>query len=347
MELDVLRLAVDYYHNLLNAELHINEWVQDRLSLAEPLFRFVSVYLEPGNMFNVLIPLLGICGQDLLTHLVYALSLASAVSSFEKWIYPEWRPLWRLRELYADVHGIRPRVALQSHDLSCETSGGMPCAHTMTWTALLMVVSVHLPLKGRSASWRPLVHLLIGCCTLCMWLSRLYLATEYLHQCLLSTYIAVSLLASCQRHLDHLYAQRRGWAVLLVLLFGCMAVSVYFIKLQLGIDPHWSVRQSFKWCPEPTYMRHESSPIFLLARDLGNLMGVALSLPLVQLKTDESKYSHRFLGIAMLELLNYILRLCTPKQHGRFLFLAYEFTRNALHSLILLKALPKLLNKNS
>lgn len=55
------------------------------LSLAEPLFRFVSVYLEPGNMFNVLIPLLGICGQDLLTHLVYALSLASAVSSFEKW----------------------------------------------------------------------------------------------------------------------------------------------------------------------------------------------------------------------------------------------------------------------
>lgn len=30
MELNVLRLAADYYHKLLNAELHINEWVQDR-----------------------------------------------------------------------------------------------------------------------------------------------------------------------------------------------------------------------------------------------------------------------------------------------------------------------------
>lgn len=30
-------------------------------------------------------------------------------------------------------------------------------------------------------------------------------------------------------------------------------------------------------------MKHESSPIFLLARDLGNLMGVALALPVEQL----------------------------------------------------------------
>lgn len=30
MELDVLRLTADYYHKLLDAELHINEWVQDR-----------------------------------------------------------------------------------------------------------------------------------------------------------------------------------------------------------------------------------------------------------------------------------------------------------------------------
>ncbi|XP_017856732.1 PREDICTED: glucose-6-phosphatase [Drosophila arizonae] len=347
MELDVLRLTADYYHKLLDAELHINEWVQDRLFIAEPFFRFVSVYLEPSNLFNVLIPLLGICGQDLLTHLVCALSLVSAVSSFEKWIYPDWRPLWRLRELYANEYAIRPGVALQSHDLSCETSGGLPCAHSMAWTALLMVVSMHLPMKNRSSSWRLTMYGLIGCCILSMWLSRLYLATEYLHQCLLSTYLAISLLASCQRHLNSLYSRRCSWAVLMVLLLGCLAMAVYFLKLHLDIDPHWSVRQAFKWCSEPTYMRHESSPIFLLARDLGNLMGVALALPVEQIRNNNSKYSHRFVGIAIVELLNYILRLGTPKQHGRFLFLAYEFIRNALHSLILVKLLPKLLCRKS
>ncbi|XP_023160513.2 glucose-6-phosphatase [Drosophila hydei] len=347
MDLNVLRLAADYYHKLLNAELHINEWVQDRLFIAEPVFRFVSVYLEPSNLFNVLIPLLGVCGQDLLTHLVYALSLVSAVSSFEKWIYPEWRPLWRLRELYANQHAIRPGIALQSHDLSCETSGGLPCGHSMAWTALLMVISMHLPITRRSFASRLTMYIMIGCCMLCMWLSRLYLATEYLHQCLLATYIAISLLSSCQRHLNYLYAQRRFWPVLMVLLLVYLAISIYFIKLHLEIDPHWSVRQAFKWCPEPTYMRHESSPIFLLARDLGNLMGVAIALPVDQLRNYDSKCSHRFVGIAIVEILNYILRLFTPKQHGRFLFLAYEFMRNALHSLILVKLLPKLLHRTS
>ncbi|XP_034099543.2 glucose-6-phosphatase catalytic subunit 1 [Drosophila albomicans] len=346
MDLEVFRLAADSYHHLLNAELHINEWVQEHLSLAEPLFRFISVYLEPGTLFNVLIPLMGILSQGLLTQLLYMITVVSTVSSLEKWIYPELRPLWWLRELYANGNrnAIRSGIALQSHDLSCETSGGLPCAHSMSLMAFLVILSSHLSLSSGCRNRKVLLYSIVGCCMISVWLSRLYLATEFLHQCLLGSYIAISTLSNIDRHSDYLRSRRRIHLVAIVLLLGSLATAVYFIKLRLGFDPHWSVRQAFKWCPEPTYMRHEGSPIFLLTRDLGNLMGVALSVPL-ELKPRKSSLSRRFGGILIVEIFNHILRLYTPKQHGRFAFLAFEFSRNALHSLTLIKILPKLIKE--
>lgn len=160
-------------------------------------------------------------------------------------MYPELRPLWWLRELYANgnANSFKSNVALQSHDLSCETSGGMPCAHSMCLTAFLMIASSQLSISSRLSSCKFILFGLIGSCIVSVWLSRLYLATEFLHQCLLGTYIAVSTLTSFDRHLGYLYSRRRRWTVSVVLLLGCLAVSVYFIKLRFGLDPHWSVRQ--------------------------------------------------------------------------------------------------------
>lgn len=194
------------------------------------------------------------------------------------------RPLWWLRELYASKNAIRPHVALQTYDLSCETSGGFPCAHSMSLTVFLMVVCSKLVENYRlSRHSRLFLHGLFICCTLCMWVSRLYLATEFLHQCLLGTYQAFSTCRHFKQISDYLYLRKRRWSLFFVLLLLCLAVAVYFVKLRFGYDPHWSVRQAFKWCPEPTYMRHERSPIFLLTRDLGILMGMALSFPPTQL----------------------------------------------------------------
>ncbi|KAH8418814.1 hypothetical protein KR222_008384 [Zaprionus bogoriensis] len=343
MDLQVFRLTAHYYHSLLSAELHINEWVQERLAPAEPLFRFMSLYLDSSSLFNVLIPLMGVYRHDLLVRLYCVVGLTSALGSFEKWIYPELRPLWWLRELYASEQSEKPRVALQTFDLSCETSGGLPCAHSMTLTLFLMIVSTHLP-PGAGNGRRPLwLYALIAGCTLCMWLSRLYLATEFLHQCLLGTYLAISTWSQFERQADFLYTRTVPWAVVRVHLLVGLAAAVYFVKLQLGLDPHWSVRQAFKWCPEPTYMRHEDSPIFLLARDLGILMGVGLSAPLSKCSDNAVSRWRRFAGIVSLELINYGARLATPKHHGRLAFLAYEFTRNALHALALIVHLPKLM----
>lgn len=199
-------------------------------------------------------------------------------------VYPEMRPLWWLRELYATENAYKPRVALQTYDLSCETSGGMPCSHSMSLTVFLMVVWSKLAKKFRfGRQMRLFLHCIFAWCTLCMWLSRLYLATEFLHQCLLGTFQAISIGRHLKPLSDSLYSRTLRPMLLFVFLLICLAVAIYFFKLRFGFDPHYSVRQAFKWCPEPTYMRHESSPIFLLTRDLGIIVGVALSSQFVQL----------------------------------------------------------------
>ncbi|KAH8244311.1 hypothetical protein KR026_006117 [Drosophila bipectinata] len=343
-------LVMDTYSSLLDRELCINEWAQERLSFAEPLWRFMSIYLEPSILFNLLIPLSGIYSQELLTHLLSAVTLVSTLNSFEKWIYPEMRPLWWLREQYAKGQVLnKPQVALESNNLSCETSGGLPCGHSMTFTVFVLILAsfffVHCWQRyvyWRSSIWRFFLYPLIVGVVVCMWLSRLFLATEFLHQCVLGSYFGIRALNCFEGNIKYLYSRRRRSAVMVVIILGGIAIGVYFLKLHLSIDPHWSVREAFKWCPEATYMRHEASPIFILTRDLGNLMGIALASPLSKQKTKESTFLRRCSVLGALELINYGLRQATPKQNGRFAFLAYEFSRNAFHSLTLLKYLTNL-----
>ncbi|KAH8283512.1 hypothetical protein KR018_004635 [Drosophila ironensis] len=342
--------VVDTYGSLLDRELAINEWAQERLSWGEPLWRFMSTYLEPSYLFNLFIPLCGIYSQELLVHLFSAVTLVSTLNSFEKWIYPDMRPLWWLREQFSkNVVPAKSQVALESHDLSCETSGGLPCAHSMSLTVFVLILVsflfVHIwqrCVHWRSSIWRCFLYPLTVGIVVCMWLSRLYFATEFLHQCVLGSYFGIRALSAFESNLKYVYSRGRRSSVILVGILGGLAVAVYFIKQQLEIDPHWSVRQAFKWCPEATYMRHEASPIFVLTRDLGNLMGMALASPLSKHGAKESSFWRRCSVLGALELVNYGLRQATPKQNGRFAFLAYEFARNTFHSVTLLKYSTKL-----
>nr|XP_017006878.2 glucose-6-phosphatase catalytic subunit 1 [Drosophila takahashii] len=342
-------LAQETYNITLNRELFINEWAQERLSFGEPLWLFLSHRLQPNNLFNIFIPLSGIFSQEILMHLLSAVTLVSTLNSFEKWIYPEMRPLWFLREEFANEKvPIKPQVALESHPLSCETSGGLPCAHSMTFTVFVLILASFFFVRcwDRFASWRSPVYrclmypMIVGL-VVCMWLSRLYLATEFLHQCILGSYFGIRALNTFEGNIKYLFSRPRRNAVCAVCFLGALAVAVYFVKLHLNMDPHWSVRQAFKWCPEPTYMRHEASPIFALVRDLGNLMGLALASPLYKLELKPSTFWRRCRVLGLLEFVNYGLRLATAKQYGRFAFLSYEFSRNVLHSFVLLKYVTK------
>lgn len=51
----------------------------------EPLFRIFGEYLDSGSLLNIVIPVVGIYGQDLLVSLLSVMSVANVMSSFEKW----------------------------------------------------------------------------------------------------------------------------------------------------------------------------------------------------------------------------------------------------------------------
>ncbi|KMY87749.1 glucose-6-phosphatase 2 [Drosophila simulans] len=341
----MVHIISEAYHKTLTRELFINEWAQERLSFGKPLWHFLSVQMEPNNMFNIFIPLCGIFSQEILLHLFSAFTLISTLNSFEKWIFPETRPLWFLREQFANKVVVeKPAVALESHQLSCEMTGGLPCAHSMTFTVFVLILASFFFVRcwDRSEAWRSpfcrcIMYFLIIGMVVCMWLSRLYLATEFLHQCILGSYLGIRALSTFEGNVKYLFARPRRYAVSAVCFLGGLALSVYYVKLELNIDPHWSVREAFKWCPEPTYLRHEVGPIFALVRDLGNLMGLALASPLYKLEIKQSSFWRRCRFLGVLEFVNYGLRLSTFKQSGRFVFLTYEFLRNAVHSLVLVK----------
>lgn len=161
------------------------------------------------------------------------------------------RPLWWLREQYAKGQVLnKPQVALESNNLSCETSGGLPCAHSMTFTVFILILAsfffVHCWQRyvyWRSSLWRFFLYPLIVGVVVCMWLSRLYLATEFLHQCVLGSYFGIRALNCFEGNIKYLYSRRRRNAVIVVTILGGIAVGVYFLKLRLSIDPHWSVRE--------------------------------------------------------------------------------------------------------
>lgn len=166
-------------------------------------------------------------------------------------IYPETRPLWFLREQFANnVVVKKPAVALESHQLSCEMTGGLPCAHSMTFTVFVLILAsfffVHCWDRFaalRSSFCRCIMYLLIIGMVVCMWLSRLYLATEFLHQCILGSYLGIRSLCTFEGNVKYLFSRPRRYAVSAVFFLGGLALSVYYVKLELNIDPHWSVRE--------------------------------------------------------------------------------------------------------
>ncbi|KAM7351473.1 glucose-6-Phosphatase [Cochliomyia hominivorax] len=336
--------------SLYEIEININKNIQYQFEFAEPILKIINDYIDPIYILNIWIPLVGAFNHKLLIQLAASLGIINTLSSVIKWCLPENRPLWWIKENANNYKYNFDNINIPAY--SCDTSAGFPSTHAVAFTTFVCIL-VWRFVKSFLSSYDFVLYdkflLIYAICSLIsfvLWFSRLYFLYEFLHQCVMGSIIAVALLHVINRFSKFLLNLGKLKALMMVIGFGSIPISAYFTMLYMNIDPFWSVRMAFKWCADPSYLKHESTPVFTLCRDFGYLLGVALSCPLAKSYSNSSNnYRKRLPLLLTIEVLNFIIQFHTPKQYGRFIFVGYEFLRNCLHSFLLLFLLPKFVKK--
>lgn len=136
-----------------------------------------------------------------------------------------------------------------NYDLqSCETSGGFPSSHVMAFTVFAFVLIwrfvkfITNRMNFLSYDKHMLTYAIVLALSTLLWISRLYFFNEFLHQCILTSWLAIALLFVIKRLSNILLHLSKFEAFLLVIFYGLVPISVYFAMLFMDMDPFWSVR---------------------------------------------------------------------------------------------------------
>lgn len=340
---------VDYYvQYALHSEIKLTTSVQELFKSLDLWLVGFGEYLSPESLIDNVIPLVGSTDMQLMSEMTVVLGMLNVISSVIKWVLPMYRPSWWIRE-----NNIRS-LNVNQNNFICDTSPGFPSSQSMSLTGFIFIYLLYLNLSFRTR-WLAVTLLSIP-----TWLACVYFGSHFLHQCICGSIVAVFVIESIRRlhksskgagaGVIFMQSWRKTKAIAAIATIGLFVIGIYFIKLNVGFDPHWSVRMAFKWCPDPEYLRHETSPIFVMCRDLGFMMGIALSSPLANRLQQRFEPKKSIPAAVVIVAMGYFLRSQTPKNYGRFVFVGYEFVRSAMHSFSLLSILPNLCkktNKNS
>ncbi|XP_055837465.1 glucose-6-phosphatase catalytic subunit 1 [Episyrphus balteatus] len=326
----------NYVQYALHSEVKLTTNVQE---LFKPLDSWLVAFVEflnPESLIHNVIPIIGSTDMQLMGQMTFALGLLNVISSVTKWVFPQYRPFWWIRE-----NNLRS-IKINQSSISCDTAAGFPSAHSMSFTGFVFVFLLYLNLSPRNR-WLAVTLLSIP-----TWIACVYFGSHFLHQCICGSIVAVfviELIRRKQRDVIFMQSWRKKTAIAAVTAVGIFVIGMYFAMLYAGLDPHWSVRMAFKWCPDPQYLRHETSPVFVMCRDIGFMMGIALSSPFGNRLKQRLEPKKSIPAVVAIIAIGFYLRSQTPKNYGRFVFVGYEFVRSAMHSFALLTILPKLCKK--
>ncbi|XP_055918130.1 glucose-6-phosphatase catalytic subunit 1 [Eupeodes corollae] len=343
----------DYYvQYALHSEALLTTNVQEILQPLDSWLVAFSEYFSPESLIDNVIPIIGTIDVELMGEMAVTLGLLNVISSVIKWVFPVHRPTWWIRE------NNHRSINIKQSPFSCDTSPGFPSAHSMSFTGFVFIFLLYLNLSPRNR-WLAVTLLSIP-----TWIACVYFGSHFLHQCICGSIVAVLVIESIRRRRQKQMQQQppsregagagvicmKSWrkitAIAAVTTLGLFVIGMYFAMLYAGLDPHWSVRMAFKWCPDPYYLRHETSPIFIMCRDLGFMMGVALSSPFTNRLHQRLEPKKSIPAVVVIVAVGFFIRSNTPKNYGRVVFVGYEFIRNAMHSYSLLTILPNLCKKN-
>ena len=180
-----------------------------------------------------------------------------------KWVFRGERPYWWVAEQGRNI-------SLQQTALTCETGPGFPSGHqqatAVVWLCLLDAVQAG-PRLGR---------LVFTAVQLAMFLSRVFIAAHFPHQCLAGLLAGTALVGRFYRRGPWL--QYRTLPLLLISTgLVCSALATFYLLTALGLDPNWSIQLAKRHCQNPDWIYVDTTPFYTMIRFSAAAVGLSLS----------------------------------------------------------------------
>ncbi|VVC89446.1 unnamed protein product [Leptidea sinapis] len=103
----------------------------------EPFFEQVNSFYNPGNMLEVLFPVVAFIDSVFASQLLLVTSFGGCLNGILKWWLLEDRPYWWVRETTYYTGTARPKLYQTAQ--TCETGPGCPSGHTAMAASILIL----------------------------------------------------------------------------------------------------------------------------------------------------------------------------------------------------------------
>ncbi|XP_050669544.1 glucose-6-phosphatase catalytic subunit 1 [Leptidea sinapis] len=325
----------------------------------EPFFEQVNSFYNPGNVLEVLFPVVAFIDSVFASQLLLVTSFGGCLNGILKWWLLEDRPYWWVRETTYYTGTARPKLYQTAQ--TCETGPGCPSGHTATAASILILAIMWIShilndRKWKFEYWKYLVYPIFASQMLSVMLARMYVATHFPHQCLLGALIGAFIApALCLYvadpyiwHYGHYSTQTTSSSIkkhlIVALLTAAVCVLTYFGLMLSGIDPHATVKLAFRWCENPDSIHVSTTPLYALVQCSSTLIGWALFVSPAVAKYRHDTYNRSFILAAFSTILitygfHYIDNII-PKD-SVLKFYAFNSILSCLKPLLFLRVVPQ------
>ncbi|CAH1772797.1 unnamed protein product [Owenia fusiformis] len=236
---------------------------------------------DPRNAFLIYFPLAYFCHHSVGKRVLFLAAIAEWLNAVLKWFLHGERPYWWVNE---EKSHWNTTVRLQQYKLTCETGPGSPSGHAMVTSAVwfVMVSSVlHYAIEKHRAVWSVLLWTWFSVFMLCVSVSRCFIATHFPHQVLAGTFTGILLAWVVCTQISTNKLQLKHYVITSLWLL-VSSLGVYSLLQQLGVDPAWSISKASRWCARPEWIHLDTTPLFALMRDAGQILGLGIGVCLIK-----------------------------------------------------------------
>eukprot|EP00090_Calanus_glacialis_P002478 TRINITY_DN11863_c0_g1_i2.p1 TRINITY_DN11863_c0_g1~~TRINITY_DN11863_c0_g1_i2.p1 ORF type:complete len:269 (+),score=50.18 TRINITY_DN11863_c0_g1_i2:602-1408(+) len=252
------------------------------------------------------------------------------------------------------LHGERPywwvveqntNITLLQTRLTCETGPGVPSGHSQAtvviWFCLVDTITGCLG-RGRLLGW--FVFFLMQ---MSMFLSRIYIAAHFPHQCFLGFFVGLIIVKKF--YLKASWVQYKTVPLVFMSVFLISsALGVYMLLLKFGVDPNWSIALAKKNCLKPEWIYVDTTPFYAMMRFSGSAVGLSLSgfltMEVFSSPKIYTKASAMIIGLGLGQLSNFIHKNL-PRENLDHFYLC-EFLLNAFYVITVIKMFQMLFANN-